>query len=248
MNEVVRSLFERKSVRIFEDRTISDEDKNTILDAALQAPSAGNQTLYTILDIQNQAVKGELARLCDNQPFIAAAKLVLVFVADCRRWLDFYTSAGIEARAPKLGDMLLACEDACIAAQNAVVAAQSLGIGSCYIGDILENREKVVSLLGLDEYLLPATMLVFGYPTPEQIERKKPARFGRQDIVQVDRYSRPDEKGLREMLRRRQAEPTFDFDRFVRAFYARKYASDFALELNRSVAEYFSVFGSPTQL
>jgi FMN reductase (NADPH) len=126
-----------------------------------------------------------------------------------------------------------------------VVAAQSLGIGSCYIGDIMENRAEVVRLLGLDEYLFPATMLVFGYPTREQVERKKPPRFSRRDIVQVDRYSRPGEEDLRKMLVSRQGDSAFDFDRFVRAFYARKYASDFARELNRSVAEYLSAFAPP---
>lgn len=89
-NEVVKNLFERKSVRIFEDRPISPEDRLTILQAACQAPTAGNQQLYTILEITEPALKKRLSVTCDNQPFIADAPLVLLFCADCQKWYDAY--------------------------------------------------------------------------------------------------------------------------------------------------------------
>ena len=69
--------------------------------------------------------------------------------------------------------MLAVC-DALIAAQNAVVAAESLGIGSCYIGDIMENAEVHQMTLQLPKYVFPVAMLVFGYPTDQQKKRKKP--------------------------------------------------------------------------
>ena len=87
-NEVVKNLFERKSVRIFEDRPISPEDRLTILQAACQAPTAGNQQLYTILEITEPALKKRLSVTCDNQPFIADVPLVLLFCADCQKWYD----------------------------------------------------------------------------------------------------------------------------------------------------------------
>ena len=70
---------------------------------------------------------------------------------------------------------MLAVTDTAIAAQNAVTAAWSLGIGSCYIGDILEQVETHRTLLRLPEYVVPAALLVFGYPTQQQQEREKPA-------------------------------------------------------------------------
>jgi nitroreductase len=242
VNEVIKQLFERKSVRAYEDRDIAQSDKDLIIDAALQAPSAGNQTLYTILDIEDQAIKDALALSCDNQPFIAGAKLVLIFLADCRRWLDCYAHAGAEPRKPGVADLVLACEDALIAAQNAVVAAESLGIGSCYIGDILENQEQHVELLNLDEYVMPVAMLVFGYPTAQQQARRKPRRFDRRDVVQKNAYSRPGEAELRAMFARRHDETAFDFDDFMIKFHKRKYASDFAAEMNRSVQRYLAHF------
>ena len=142
-NAILSALSARKSVRVFTPDPVTPGERAAILNAAFQAPTAGNQQLYTILKITDPALKARLADLCDHQPFIAKAPLVLVFLADCRRWLQAYKAAGIEdVRTPGVGDLLLAMADTCIAAQNAVVAAESLGIGSCYIGDIMENCEE----------------------------------------------------------------------------------------------------------
>ena len=151
MNEIINALYQRKSVRVFTDDPIADEDKKLILTSAIQAPSAGCQLLYTILDITDQTKKDRLADLCDHQAFIAAGQMVLIFCADCQKWDAFYKEAGISPRCPGAGDLLLAVEDAMIAAQNAVVAAESLGIGSCYIGDILENVGEMRTMLEMRE-------------------------------------------------------------------------------------------------
>ena len=168
-NEILQALSARKSVRVYTDEPVTEAEQDAILQAAFQAPTAGNQQLYTILNITDPALKARLADLCDHQPFIAKAPLVLVFLADCRRWLRAYHAAGItDARTPGMGDLLLAMADTCIAAQNAVVAAESLGIGSCYIGDVIENAEQMRETLHLTEYVVPACMLVFGRPTDQQ--------------------------------------------------------------------------------
>ena len=151
MNEVIRQLHERKSVRVYEDRPIGEAEKRAILASAIQAPTAGNMSLYTILDITDPAMKQALSVSCDNQPFIATAPMVLIFCADYRRWYDAFCQYEPEVRTPDLGDLFLAQADAIIAAQNAVVAAQSLGIGSCYIGDITENFEYHQKLLNLPQ-------------------------------------------------------------------------------------------------
>lgn len=90
MNEILKSLHGRKSVRVFEERKIPASIKREILLAAMAAPSAGNQQLYTILDITDQSIKNRLAVTCDNQPFIAKAPMVLIFLADCQKWYDAY--------------------------------------------------------------------------------------------------------------------------------------------------------------
>ena len=175
MNEIIESLYNRKSVRVYEEKAIPNEMKNVILEAAMQAPTAGCQQLYTILDITDQKLKKALAESCDHQPFIAKAPMVLVFCADCKKWYDAYLEAGCKPRKPDVGDLMLAVTDTAIAAQNAVVAAESFGIGSCYIGDIMENCEEQRKLLQLPEYVFPAVILWLETYKPSSSQKAKPS-------------------------------------------------------------------------
>lgn len=244
-NEVVKNLFERKSVRIFEDRPISPEDRLTILQAACQAPTAGNQQLYTILDITEPARKKRLSVTCDNQPFIADAPLVLLFCADCQKWYDAYRYAGCTPRHPSAGDLMLAVEDSSLAAQNAVTAAWSLGIGSCYIGDIMEHCELHRELFQLPPYVFPAVMLVLGYPTARQRERTKPARCPLDSIVMENTYRKMDRDALYQMFSHKSGQQSYED--WMTAFCNRKYNSDFSREMGRSVREYLKEFLSSDQ-
>ena len=134
----------------------------------------------------------------------------------------------------------MACADACIAAQNAVTAAESLGIGSCYIGDILENCEIHRELLGLPPYVVPAAMLVFGYPAESQIKRKKPERAGLDCIVFENRYPVMDSETLRKTFEVRCG--STPYEEWMRMFCERKYDSDFAKEMDRSARVYLEDF------
>lgn len=240
MNEVIRQLYDRKSVRVFKDQEINEEIVREILMAAVMAPSAGNQQLYTILRITDQDIKDKLSESCDHQPFIAEGKLVLVFCADCLKWYEAFRLEGLSPRKPGPGDLLLAVDDALIAAQNAVVAAQSYGIGSCYIGDIMENIEMQREILHLPEYVFPAAMLVFGYPTMHQQERKKPERSSLEYIVQENTYKAHDRETLQKMLEVKTTRQ--DYREWLQAFCRRKYNSDFSREMSRSVNEYLKQY------
>ena len=200
MNDMIKCLTERKSIRSYTNQEISPDCKELILRAAMEAPTAGNQQLYTILDITSQGLKDRLAVTCDNQPFIAKGKMVLIFCADFQKWYQACTLAGCSPRKPGPGDFLLAVEDAAIAAQNAVTAAESLGIGSCYIGDIMENYEVHKELLGLPEFVFPALMLVFGYPTAQQKEREKPKRAPLDFIVHEHIYPHFSQEEIRQNI------------------------------------------------
>lgn len=242
MNQTLQALADRKSVRAYLDRPISAEDKSAILRAAAEAPTAGCQQLYTILDITDQELKAKLAESCDRQPFIAKAPLVLIFCADCQKWYDGYLLAGCEPRRPGEGDLLLAVNDALIAAQNAVTAAWSLGIGSCYIGDVMEQAERHREWLRLPDYVFPAAMLVFGYPTQQQLERKKPERCEMDLIVNENGYRRLSESDLRRMVLYKCGKQSFA--EWMRAFCDRKYNSRFSNEMTRSVRRYLDAFSS----
>ena len=135
---------------------------------------------------------------------------------------------------------MLAVDDALIAAQNSVAAAWSMGIGSSYIGDVMENCEEVRALLDLPEYVFPAALVIYGRPTEGQMNRKKPSRLPAEHMVHTDRYRRMDEEDLRELFSAKAENG--GLDEWIRAFCGRKYDSDFSREMSRSVGEYLKAF------
>ncbi len=252
MNDTLKVIANRRSVRNYATPPLNEEEKDAILGAAMRAPTAGNLMLYSIIEIEDQALKDRLAVTCDNQPFIAKAPLLLLFAADYQRQFDIYTMSGaeeksrqrgIDFRKPQVGDMLLACCDAVIAAQTAVLAAESLGIGSCYIGDILEQYETHRELLGLPPYVVPVALVCFGRPAVVKDEVRLTPRYDRKFIVHRDRYHSIDRLGMEEMLRptvERAFPSEFrpeDVDEIAQRMFFRKFASDFAREMSRSVRE-----------
>lgn len=234
MNKTIQELMRRKSVRAFTKQPITAQIKRILFQAAMEAPTAGNQQLYTILDITDQTLKERLAETCDHQPFIAGAQMVLVFCADCQKWFDAYLAGGCEPRKPLAGDLMLAVTDAAIAAQNMVTAAESLGIGSCYIGDIMENFEINRKLLHLPKYALPYSMVVFGKPTQQQKDRIKPKRFELQDIVHTNTYRQKTIEETICMFEKQSEKTGKEFAEYIKAFANRKFYVDFRKEMNRS--------------
>ena len=109
----------------------------------------------------------------------------------------------------------------------------------------MENCEEVRSLLKLPEYVFPAALLVFGYPTEQQKERIKPERVDLKYIVSEDSYHRLTKEESRQMFLKKCSEETFDG--WINAFCKRKYNSDFSKEMQRSVNEYIKQYGEKNE-
>lgn len=250
-NPVLAIIEERSSTRKFTDAPITDEQREAILHAASRAPSAGAMMMYSIIDIRDRATLKELSVLCDNQPFIATAPWALVFVVDYCKWIDLFEHVGCfeqefvertgrqPRRAPGLGDLAIASQDAVIAAQTAALAAESVGVGSCYIGDIVENAEQVGELLGLPPYTLPLSMLVFGAP-----HKVRPATPHPQvNLVMSERYRRADaatrDAQVAEMDAMFRPHATEAGAR-VTDIYTRKHTSEFMAEMSRSMERWIA--------
>ncbi len=227
MNETIQKMMERKSIRAFEEKPIPTEVKDAILGAAMRAPTAGNMMLYSILDVTEQSLKDKLSQTCDHQPFIATAPMVLIFLADYRRWYRKFQQAGCNAPHPRLSDLMLSMNDAVIAAHASCMAAESLGVGSCYIGDVIEQWETHRDIFRLPLYTAPVSMLVFGYPTRQQKERQQTSRFPKSMVVFENAYHDLTSDELNAFCSDERAEKLCGF----------KYTSDFALEMERSAKE-----------
>jgi len=174
--------------------------------------------------------------------------MVWLFLADYQRWQDYFIHSNVEKlekpmRNPEEGDLFLACCDALIAAQNAVIAAESFGLGSCYIGDIIEQHETHKELLNLPQYVFPICMLVFGYPTQQQKDREQTSRFDEKFIVFENSYHQLEPAEFDEMFAERESnmpkgKTMQGIDNFGQAMYQRKFSSDFSVEMSRSAREW----------
>lgn len=250
MTSVIEVLKNRVSLRNYDKKPISDEHLSIILNSAMRAPTAGNMMLYSIIQVEDQHKKELLSITCDNQPFIANAPLVLVFVADYQKWYDYYAFNNVKNYCienqilftrPSEGSLFLASSDALIAAQNAVIAAESLGIGSCYIGDIIENYEEHKKTLNLPDYVFPVAMLCLGY-YPESYERKLKDRFDEKYVVFKNEYRRLSEEEIKTMYKNLDSRfvenNKFNAKNYAQMHFAFKTGAPFSREMARSVREY----------
>lgn len=249
MNETINTIKNRISLRKYANKDITNETLNLILESALRAPTAGNMMMYSVIVIRDEEKKQFLSKSCDNQPFIATAPVVLIFLADLQKQYDYYNICNVkgyckehslEYRGPGKSDFLLACCDAMIAAQNSVIAAESLGIGSCYIGDIMENYEIHREFLGLSDYTFPIGMLTLGY-YDEEIEKKPRPRFEKKYVVFDEKYRNLSVEELKDMYSIKEKLVSPENKRGAKNYghllYANKTGSDFSAEMDRSINE-----------
>ncbi|MEA5030607.1 MAG: nitroreductase family protein [Sphaerochaeta sp.] len=250
MNQTLDLLLKRRTHRSFSAEPISAPDKRYIQEATLRAPTAGNMMFYSVIEVTDQDARQQLARLCDNQPMIATAPLVWLFLSDTRKWVNYYHESGtvekgkdlaVSWRAPGAGDLLLAMSDALIAAQTAVIAAESLGIGSCYIGDILENHEQVSALFKLPQYTAVATLVIFGHPKSHEPLAFPAIRCPIDSIFMENTYTEPHLEDLQvafgaqeQQLRNQKRLPFENTGTISDYYYFRKHTSGFMEEMNRS--------------
>ncbi len=238
MNEVIKLLKSHTSIRKFNEKKITDEQQQHIIEAAMQGASAGNMMSYSIIKIQSKSTLSKLAKSCDNQPFIENANLALLFVADNYKWHKYFEQRGIsdtftDYKGPSISDLMLGTEDAMIAAQNAVIAAESLGIGTCYIGDIMENYEYHKELFNLPKYTMPIALVVMGnYDTKPQVRD----RFDKQFVVFDETYPSITDKFIDDMFSKEESN---DAD-FAKKFYKRKIDAPFFKEMIRSIKLYLN--------
>lgn len=249
MNETIKLINERMSLRKYSDRKITDKELDTILKGAMRAPTAGNMMLYSILVIKDEKQKEILSRTCDNQPFIKNSNVILVFLADLQRWYDFYEVSDVsnycnknnlEYRTPDEGDLFLAMQDAIIAAQTGAIVAESIDIGSCYIGDIIENYEEHKKLFNLPKWAVPVCMLCLGHYGAEK--RRITSRFDKEYIVFEEKYKKLNDEEILDMFKdfedkKFSENNIYNAKNFGQFNYARKTGAEFSKEMGRSVRE-----------
>jgi nitroreductase len=188
---VVDCLLNHRSIRAFQDRPVEQDVLETILTAGTRAATAGNLQLYTFLAIDDLETIALLKR--EQVPVMANTPLVVIALLDLhrvKRWIELSDAQPVAMERAIY--FLLGFCDAAIALQNVVVAAESLGLGTCYVGGILSF--DVYEHLNVPEYVFPAGMVCIGYPDQDP---ELSMRLPLEAVVHRNAYQPPSDEQIR---------------------------------------------------
>jgi len=183
------------SVRAYKPDPVPDALLETIVAAAQRASTSSNLQAYSVIAVTDAAKRARLAELCGKQAHVAQAPLFLAWCADLARLDRVCALRGYTQVTEYVENFLIAALDAVIAAQNAALAAESLGLGICYIGSIRNNPREVIELLGLPRLVFPVVGMTVGYP--QQPPPLRP-RLPLEAILHRERYNTNQDRALHE--------------------------------------------------
>jgi len=186
MNPTIELLKAHRSIRKFTDEPVTNDQVRTIVSAGQAAATSSNVQAVTVIQVNRQETRDMMAELAGGQPWVANASVFTVWCADLRRSGAACEVAGGELEKGMTEHFLIATVDVALAAQNAVVAAESMGLGICYIGGLRNNPDKVAELLQLPEQVYPVFGLCLGHPA--QDPDIKP-RLSLDAVLMQDTYS-----------------------------------------------------------
>ncbi|MCR6095862.1 oxygen-insensitive NADPH nitroreductase [Salipaludibacillus agaradhaerens] len=175
MNDTLKTLLNHRSIRKFKDEPLSQEHITSIIKSAQMASTSSFIQAYTIIGVTDKAIKSQLAHLSGPQPYVEQNGHFFVFCADLYR----HTIAGtmektaVTTSLESTEKFMVAVIDASLAAQNATIAAESMGYGICYIGGLRNDMKKVSELLSLPDYVIPLFGLAVGIPDTQTDQKPR---------------------------------------------------------------------------
>lgn len=160
----MEALFSHRTIRKFKDSPLPQETLQIIIDAAIRASNTGNMQLYSIVVTTDTHIKEQLCEQAHfNQAMVKQAPVVLTFCADMHRFTQWCNMRQAEPGFDNFLSFYTASIDAVIAAQNACIAAESMGLGICYLGTTNYNAQNIIDILALPKLVIPVTTVVIGY-------------------------------------------------------------------------------------
>ncbi len=172
-NPIVELVYRHGSIRNYKPDPVSVETIEAIVSAAQRTSTSSNLQVYSVVAVTDPARRGRLAKLCGNQEHIAQAPVFLAWCADLARLDRACELRGYTQVTDYVENFLVAAVDAAIVAQTAALAAESLGLGICYIGSIRNNTQAVIDLLELPRLVFPVTGMTVGWPAVEPLIRPR---------------------------------------------------------------------------
>jgi nitroreductase len=170
MNDI---LLNRRTIRKYSDKPVGTELLNDILSSGCRASTTGNMQVYSIIVTREEAKKRELSPFHFNQKMVTEAPVVLTFCADFNRFSKWCKLRNAEPGYDNFLSFVTASIDAIIVAQTVCIAAESRGLGICYLGTTTYMANKIIDLFSLPKGVVPVTTVTIGWPAeiPEQVDR-----------------------------------------------------------------------------
>ncbi len=188
-NEAMSVMLAHRSVRAFTPQTLPDGTLETLIAAAQSASTSSNMQTWSVVAISDAGIRAKCAEWAGGQAQVNEAPLLLAWIADLSRADRIGAASGREMEAlPYTEAALTAIIDASLAAQNAAIAAESLGLGVCYLGGLRNHPEKVAAELGLPSQCFAVFGLCVGWPDPARPTPVRP-RLPQEVVLHRDRYN-----------------------------------------------------------
>lgn len=170
---MIETILNHRSIRNYTDQQIDDSLLNEILTAGTRASTTGNMQVYSIVVTRDEKNKEKLSPLHFNQPMIKNASVVLTFCADYNRFNKWCTLNRATPGYDNFLSFVTGAIDALLVAQNVCLAAESKGLGICYLGTTIYTADKIIETLNLPKGVVPVTTVTLGYPidTPQKADR-----------------------------------------------------------------------------
>lgn len=184
-NPIIDVIHHHGSVRQYQPDPIPPETISAIVAAAQRTSTSSNMQAYSVIAVTNAATRTRLAELCSDQAHIAQAPVFLAWCADLARLDRACTLRGYTQVTEYVENFLIAAIDTAMAAQTAALAAESMGLGMCYIGAIRNRPAEVIELLGLPQFTFPITGMTLGWPAIEPPIRP---RLPQSAVLHWERY------------------------------------------------------------
>jgi len=185
MNNTIRLLQSHRSIRKFTDQKIPRDLLQELIRAGQCAATSNHVQAYSVIHVINPKNRDAIAELAGGQAYIANCSDFLVFCADMRRSTNAAERAGADVVRGTSEQLVVASVDTALMAQNVAVAAESEGLGICYIGGIRNNPTEISNLLKLPEGVYPVFGMCLGYP--DQNPEVKP-RLPVESVLMEDYY------------------------------------------------------------
>jgi len=175
----MESLKNRRTIRKYSDKPVSDELLNELLEIAARTSTTGNMQLYSVIVTRDETMKATLAPAHFNQPMITQAPVVLTICADFNRFNKWCILRNAIPGYDNFVSFFNASMDALFFAQTFCVAAEEKGLGICYLGTTTYNPDKIIPILALPKFVIPLTTITLGFPEeiPPQPDRLPIASF-----------------------------------------------------------------------